>query len=300
VRLGWAPSRRAAIELIANGRVRVNGRHYRKGETIAPGDSVEVADAPAVEALVPNPDLKIDILFEDAAVIVADKPPLMPCHPLRSDERATVMNAIVAAYPETALAGDKPLEGGLVHRLDNGTSGALIIARNREAFIAMREALRAARVTRRYRALVAGHLNGAIEIATPIAHHPKNPRKMVVVESNDDAARSSMGLVSARYRSSPRRALTQVEASSHEHGFTLAQVTPRTGNRHQIRVHLASIGHPLAGDELYGGPPLAGLDTGRFWLHLAELEFESPAGGRVQVTAPLARDLEDSLKRLRS
>jgi len=72
-------------------------------------------------ALAPNPDFKIKVLFEDAAVIVADKPALMPCHPLHFDERDTVMNAIVAAYPETALAGDKPLEGGLIHRLDNGT-----------------------------------------------------------------------------------------------------------------------------------------------------------------------------------
>jgi 23S rRNA pseudouridine1911/1915/1917 synthase len=233
----------------------------------------------------------------------------MPCHPLRSEERATVMNAIVAAYPETTEIFDKPLEGGLVHRLDNGTSGALIIARNREAFATMREALRTGRVTRRYRALMTGRLDGTLEIATPIAHHPKNPRKMVVVDQMTadttaigDPAHSSMARVTSmtvRYRSSPRPAHTQVEALTHEHGFTLAQVTPRTGNRHQIRVHLASIGHPLAGDELYGGPPLAGLDAGRFWLHLAELEFDSPAGGRVHVTAPLTRDLEDSLARLR-
>jgi 23S rRNA pseudouridine1911/1915/1917 synthase len=300
VRLGFAPSRRAASELILHGRVRVNGHRYRKGEAIAPGDTVEVVETPAVEALTPNPDLKIALLFEDAAVIVADKAPLMPCHPLRSDERTTVMNAIVMAYPETAHAGDKPLEGGLVHRLDNGTSGALIIARNREAFTVMREALRAARVTRHYRALVMGRLDGAIEIATPIAHHLKNPRKMVVVDRSGDAAQSSMAPVTVRHRSAPRPALTQVEALAHERGFTLARVTPRTGNRHQIRVHLASIGHPLAGDELYGGPPLAGLGTGRFWLHLAELEFESPAGGRVHVKAPIAGDLEDSLARLGS
>jgi 23S rRNA pseudouridine1911/1915/1917 synthase len=306
VRLGWAPSRRAAIELISHDRVRVNGRRYRKGETIAPGDSVEVANAPTVEALAPNPELKIRVLLEDSAVIVADKPGLMPCHPLRADERATVMNAIVAAYPETAHAGDKPLEGGLVHRLDNGTSGALIIARNREAFATMREALSAARVTRRYRALVVGRLAGTIEIATPIAHHQKNPRKMVVVVG--DAARSSTqwgaaapsAPSNARYRSSPRPAFTRVEALAYEHGFTVAEVTPRTGNRHQIRVHLASIGNPIAGDELYGGPALAGLDAGRFWLHLAEVEFESPAGGHVRVTAPLARDLEDSLAQLRA
>jgi 23S rRNA pseudouridine1911/1915/1917 synthase len=306
VRLGWAPSRRAAAELISHGRVRVNGRGYRKGEAIAPGDSVEVAEAPAADTLTPNPDLKIAILFEDPAIIVAAKPPLMPCHPLRAEERATVMNAIVAAYPETADFLDKPLEGGLVHRLDNGTSGALIIARNREALTIMREALRSGRVTRHYRALVMGRLDGTIEITTLIAHHPKNPRKMVVVDRVavadrlGDAAYSSTVPVSLRHRSAPRPALTQVQALTHEHGFTLVRVTPRTGNRHQIRVHLASLSHPLAGDELYGGPPLAGLDAGRFWLHLAELEFDSPAGGRGHVTAPLASDLEDSLARLRT
>jgi len=300
VRLGWAASRRAASELIASGRVRVNGRRYRKGESIAAGDSVEVAAPPTSEAIAPNPDLKIEILFEDPAVIVADKPPLLPCHPLHPDERRTVMNAIVAAYPETANAGDKPLEGGLVHRLDNGTSGALIIARNREAFAAMRDALRTGRVKRRYRALVAGHIDGAIEIATPVAHHPKNPRKMVVVEAPAVATRSAMSPQVVRYRSTPRPALTMVEPLSYENGFTLVQVTPRTGSRHQIRVHLASIGHPLAGDELYGGPPLAGLVPDRFWLHLMELEFESPAGGRVQVASPIARDLDESLSRLRS
>ncbi len=295
MRLGFAPSRRAATDLIAHGRVRVNGRRYRKGETIVPGDRVEVADTPVAEGLAANADLKVTTLYEDAAVIVADKPPLMPCHPLRSDERTTVMNAIVAAYPETAETFDKPLEGGLVHRLDNGTSGALMIARNREAFVVLREALRAGRVTRHYRALVTGRLDGMIEIATPIAHHPKNPRKMVVVENEASSDTPSAGPVSARHRSAPRPAFTRVEALSYENGFTLAEVTPRTGNRHQIRVHLASIGHPLAGDELYGAPPLEGLDAGRFWLHLAELEFDSPAGGRVKAVAPLASDLEDSL-----
>jgi 23S rRNA pseudouridine1911/1915/1917 synthase len=300
VRLGFAPSRRAASELIAHGRVRVNGRRYRKGETIAANDRVEVADTPTAEAIAPNAELKVAILYEDAAVIVADKPGLMPCHPLRPDERATVMNAVAAAYPETAEIFDKPREGGLVHRLDNGTSGALMIARNREALAALREALRAGRVTRRYRALVTGRLEGAIEIATPIAHHAKNPRKMVVADSIGAAAGSSMGLVSARHRSAARPAFTRVEALSYEDGFTLAEVTPRTGNRHQIRVHLASIGHPLAGDALYGGAPYEGLAAGRFWLHLAELEFDSPAGGRVKVAAPLARDLADALARPRS
>ncbi|HEX3409678.1 MAG TPA: RluA family pseudouridine synthase [Candidatus Binataceae bacterium] len=299
VRLGWASSRRAATELIAHGRVRVNGRRFRKGDCIAPGDAIEVVEAFAVEALAPNRQLKIDILFEDAAVIVADKPPLMPCHPLRPNEHATLMNAIVVAYPETAHAGDKPLEGGLIHRLDNGTSGALMIARTLDAFVALRDALRAGRVTRRYRALVAGRLDQPIEVATPIAHHPKNPRKMVVVDTHGDAPPATTRSTTRRHRSAPRTAITLVEPLTRDHGFTLVEVRPRTGSRHQIRVHLASVGHPIAGDELYGGQPLAGLSTGRFWLHLAELQFASPAAGNVRVIAPLARDLEDSLTRLR-
>jgi 23S rRNA pseudouridine1911/1915/1917 synthase len=312
VRLGWAGSRRAAVELISSGRVRVNGRHYRKGEVIAPGDRVEVIPTATHDALASNPDLKIKILFEDAAVIVADKPALMPCHPLRFDERDTVMNAIVAAYPETALAGDKALEGGLIHRLDNGTSGALMVARTHEAFTAMREALRAARVMRRYRALVTGRFEGPMEIAASIAHHPKNPRKMVLIDTMNDPLRSAnvptgmrnnligVALASSgvRYRSHPRPAYTLVETLSHDDGYTIVEVTPRTGNRHQIRVHLSCAGFPIAGDELYDGPPLAGLVPGRFWLHLREVGFESPTGTRVKVIAPLAPDLEDSIARL--
>ncbi|MBI3758403.1 MAG: RluA family pseudouridine synthase [Deltaproteobacteria bacterium] len=311
VRMGWASSRRAAVDLIARGCVQVNGQRYRKRATIAPGDNVEVIEGMAGETLSPNPDLKINVLFEDAAVIVADKPALMPCHPLRSDERDTVMNGIVAAYPETANAGDKPLEGGLIHRLDNGTSGALMIARNHDAFLAMREALTTGRVMRRYRALVAGRLEGTVEIATPIAHHHKNSRKMVVVDEGVDAMPeaiasmdsrrytlgSSSPAVSKRYRSQPRPAFTKVEAISFANGFTVVEVTPRTGSRHQIRVHLASIGYPIAGDELYGGPPLTGLEHGRFWLHLAELEFESPASARVKVSALIASDLMNAKDR---
>jgi 23S rRNA-/tRNA-specific pseudouridylate synthase len=210
------------------------------------------------------------------------------------------MNAIVAAYPETASAGDKPLEGGLVHRLDNGTSGALIVARNAEAFAAMREALSRARVTRRYLALVAGRVANTIEVATPIAHHVKNPRKMVAVEASGRSSGAAAATVSARFRSTLRPAFTKVEPVSYQNEFTMVKVTPRTGSRHQIRVHLASIGYPIAGDDLYGGAPLAGLVAGRFWLHLTNLGFESPAGGYVEAVAPLARDLEDSLARLRS
>ena len=286
VRMGWVPSRRVARELIESGCVSVDGRRPRKGETVGPSDNVQISGTVPPRAIVPNPELKIEVLFEDASVLVVNKPGLIPCHALRADERATVMNAIVAAYPETARAGDKPLEGGLIHRLDNGTSGGLIIARDQRAFVALRAAIRGNRVVRRYLALAAGQLTGTTEIAKPIGHHPRNARRMIVAEPGSSAA--------------ARPAATVIEPIEPLRGFTLVAVTPRTGRRHQIRVHLASAGMPLAGDTLYGGPLLAELAPGRFWLHLSTIVFDSPAGGRVEVTAPLPADLTAVLTRLRS
>jgi 23S rRNA pseudouridine1911/1915/1917 synthase len=296
VRLGWASSRRAAKDLIFAGRVRVNGCRYRKGASIGPGDHVEIENSPSpCAALAPEPDLQIDILYEDAGILVVAKPGLMPCHPLRTDERGTAMNAIAARYPETVTAGDKPLEGGLVHRLDNGTSGALIVARNSEAFAILRAAIRNAGVARRYRALVMGHIVRTIDIDATIAHHPKNPRRMVVVANRSD---DLVTVAEVRHRSAARPAFTRIEPIDQMGDFTLADVMPRTGSRHQIRVHLASIGHSIAGDELYGGSPIEGLARGRFWLHLEEIKLESPMGGRVTVTAPLASELAAVLTRL--
>ena len=128
VRLGWARSRRAAHEMLARGMVRVNGRVLRKGEMVGGGDTVEIGETSPLSALAPDIDVKVEILFRDPAMLVVNKPAPMACHPLRPGERGTVMNGVVAAFPEVAAVGDNPREGGLVHRLDNGTSGALLVA----------------------------------------------------------------------------------------------------------------------------------------------------------------------------
>ncbi|MFZ0244150.1 MAG: pseudouridine synthase, partial [Candidatus Binatus sp.] len=150
VRTGLASSRRVAQELVERGMVRINGRRSKKSEIVGVEDRVEVAAAERRAAIEPNAGLALDVLHEDAAVIVVNKPGGVPCHPIEAGERDTVMNAVVARFPDTATAGEKPLEGGLVHRLDNGTSGALLIARNRGAFEKLRDAIRAGRVARRY------------------------------------------------------------------------------------------------------------------------------------------------------
>jgi 23S rRNA pseudouridine1911/1915/1917 synthase len=285
VRLGCAPSRRAARELIERGSVLINGRRGSKGTRVAPADRVEVAGEPAVRtAIEPDPELETDILYRDDDLIVVNKPGGRPCHPLRAGEHGTVMNAIVARFPETAVAGDKPNEGGLVHRLDNGTSGALIVARNRESFTKLRAAIRGGRVTRRYEALVAGNVARPLQLAERIAHHPKNPRKMTL----GDAA-------SARRKRGGRAAFTAVTPIRRAGANTLVTVMPTTGSRHQIRVHLARAGHPIVGDTLYGGPASDALAAGRFWLHLREMEFDSPRAGRVKISAPLPPELRKLL-----
>ncbi|MDO8433781.1 MAG: RluA family pseudouridine synthase [Candidatus Binatus sp.] len=284
VRTGLASSRRIAQELVERGMVRINGRYPRKSEIVGADDQVEVRGANIARIatpLQPDSSIAIDIVHQDAAVIVVNKPGGIPCHPLRPDERGTVMNAIVARFPDTASAGEKPLEGGLVHRLDNGTSGAMLIARNRAAFIKLREAIRSSKIARRYEALVLGDLDRKLTIDTPIAHHPKNPRKMI---GGDPA--------SANPKRAGRPALTTVEPLRRIGDFTLVSIVPKTGCRHQIRVHLASAGLPIVGDTLYGGPESAQLAHGRFWLHLCDIAFDSPAVGHVKATAPLPQDLK--------
>jgi 23S rRNA pseudouridine1911/1915/1917 synthase len=284
---GWAPSRRSARELIAGGRVTVNGRSIRKGAMVAVSDDVRVSAPLPTAVLQPNPLLEIETLYRDESVLVVNKPGLIPCHPLKPDECDTVINAVVAAYPETAKVGDKPLEGGLVHRLDNGTSGALIIARTSDAFMAMRMAIRRGDVHRRYLALCMGNFEKDMEIATPIAHHPKNRRKMITMPAKEVSFAA-------------RPAATLVQLLRRLSGWSLIEARPRTGRRHQIRVHLASIGHPIVGDSLYGGPQAVELLPGRFWLHLSQVAFESQSSGYVKIEAPIAGDLDAVLRRASS
>jgi 23S rRNA pseudouridine1911/1915/1917 synthase len=271
--------------MIENGNVSVNGYLVRKGTIVTASDAVSVSEPSEAPILQPNPDLKIEILYHDESILVVNKPGLAPCYPLNSRDKNTVMNAVAAVYPEAAEAGEKPLEGGLVHRLDNGTSGALIIALNADGFAAMRRAIRRGEISRRYLAVCAGSFGQAVEISSPIAHHRKNRRKMVTLPLN---AASSGGLAAA----------TTVQPLRRFPGFSLIEARPLTGRRHQIRVHLASIGHPLLGDVLYGGPEAAELAPGRFWLHLSDVAFESRSSSYVRIHAPLPTDLEAALMRV--
>jgi 23S rRNA pseudouridine1911/1915/1917 synthase len=291
VRMRLARSRRDARDLIASGNVLLNGRRARKGAAVGSDDRVELIAERTASSILPNPNIDVPVLYQDEDIIIVNKPGLVPCHPLRSDERDTLMNAVVARFPETAGIGGKPLEGGLVHRLDNGTSGALLISRNPQSFARMRSAIRSGEVNRTYHALVAGIVAAPLEISRPIAHSRKNARKMVAFDQHEHRRVHVRGALSATTSISPLERLGE---------YTLAMVIPQTGRRHQIRVHLAGQGLPIVGDLLYGGPEAPELPQGRFWLHLARVEFNSPSGTHVIVDAPRPSDLEAVLNRLRA
>ncbi len=279
IRMGFAGSRRAARELIERRHVSLNGRMPHKGDVVGAGDRVEVEAGASAPALIADAGVPIDLLYSDAAMLVVNKPGSMPCHPLAPCERGTLMNGVVARFPETAAAGPIEREGGLVHRLDNGTSGALMIARTKAAHERLRDDLRAEKIERRYQALVAGHFEGACELDDPIGHRRGSSRRMVTLSAV------------ARIRSRPRPASTRVEPLRRLGRFTLLSVIPHSGSRHQIRIHLANAGYPIVNDALYGAPRVAELPEGRFWLHLGEIELDSPVAGRVIVSAPLPAEL---------
>jgi 23S rRNA pseudouridine1911/1915/1917 synthase len=219
--------------------------------------------------------------------VVLDKPAGMPVHPLEAGETGTLGNALLARYPECLEASLDPRECGLAHRLDVETSGAIVAARTRAAYEALRRSFAERTVSKRYLALVGGAPGEGGEIVLPIAHHPKNPRKMIVCASEEDASELKA-----------REAITRYRVLEYVGDFALVEAEIPTGVMHQIRVHLAAVGAPVAGDTVYGGPAIEGLD--RQFLHAARLEFPHPVTGEpVVAEAPLPAELERMLARLR-
>ncbi len=279
-------SRQRVRALIADGGVRVNGRRARKSAALQPGDAIQIDhwSDPGAATLVANPSLEVPILYEDAEVIVLDKPAGVPSHALRADETATLANFLVDRFPElralSRAVGKDEREPGLVHRLDTDTSGVLLIARTVDAYAALRRQFRAHTVNKEYVALVDGDVAASGEITAPIAHDPRNRRRMRVCANPDQAGAWHARPALTRYR--PLRRLGT---------RTVLAIEIPTGLRHQIRAHLAFIGHPIVGDELYGGRGAA-----RQMLHAERVTFTHPrTRERVTVESPLPADLRATL-----
>ncbi len=199
--------------------------------------------------------------MEDPHFLVVEKPAGIPVHPLSLEDGDTLVQRLVPDYPEIAKVGKDPREMGLAHRLDNDTSGLLLIARDQKSWVFFREEFQKHRIEKEYEALVLGEVKikkDKFRIDFPIAHHPKNKKKMKV-----DVRRG-------------REAVTFFSVEKIFQGFSLLKIQIATGVRHQIRVHLAHLGHPLVGDVLYGGEKVRLQNFPRVFLHATRLAFRHP------------------------
>jgi 23S rRNA pseudouridine1911/1915/1917 synthase len=280
-------SRARVQALIDEGHVRVDGRARKASHRVARGERVEVEiPPPAPETLVPEP-IALAVVFEDDDVLVVDKPVGMVVHPGAGHATGTLAAAVLAHAPGTAGVGG-PRRPGVVHRLDKETSGLLVVAKTAAAYDALTAQLAERTVTRRYRAIVHGRVSAASGVVDkPIGRHPHDRVRMAVLP-----------------RGRGKRAVTRYTVLERFSHFTDLDVRLETGRTHQIRVHMASLGHPVVGDRVYGGRaaraalpvPFEGLA-----LHAAELAFVHPVTRvRMEFASPLPPRMARLLSHLRN
>ena len=281
---------RARIQhLIRDGHVTVSYGRPKPALAVEPGLSVEVR-TPVPEPAAPQPEpLPLAILYDDADLVVVDKPAGLVVHPAGGHATGTLVNALL--HHVSGLSGiggrERP---GIVHRLDRGTSGLMVVAKHDRAHRALARQFQERRVEKEYVALVWGTVKAGLAIDTPVGRDPRHRQKM--------SSRSRKG----------RPARTLVVAAEPLDGATLARVRIETGRTHQIRVHLGEAGHPIIGDRLYGGirrdvPARlkAVLRLDRPFLHAARLGFTHPTSGMpLMFEAPLPADLSAVVRDLRA
>ncbi len=272
-------SRTAAAELISDGSVLVGGRAAAKSDRVPAGEWLEVTLPPAAAQPAPEPVPGMTIVYEDADIVVVDKPPGVAAHPTPGWTGPTVQQGLLAAGHSVATGGAAERQG-IVHRLDAGTSGLMVVAKSELAYSALKRAFREREVDKTYHALVQGHpdpLRGTID--APIARHPSGDGRFAVVTGG-------------------RPAVTHYDTVEAYRAASLTEIILETGRTHQIRVHMAAVRHPCAGDRLYGADPVlaARLGLTRQWLHAARLGFTHPGDGRrVEFTSAYPPDLAGAL-----
>lgn len=294
----WPKTSRAYWQKNLENRVRVDGKRARKGQWLHGGERLEFLKQEREGSKVSAPSLqKIKVVLEDPSFLVVEKPPGLSVHPLLEEEEGTLVQEVARDYPEIASVGEAKREMGLAHRLDLETSGLVLIARNEKAHAFLREEFRRRRVEKEYLALVAGKLKrvptpeGWEKVDWPIAHHPKNRKKMIALEKE-------AGKRIHPKKQTGRAAITYYRVEKQFVDFTLLRVRILTGVRHQIRVHLAKHGLPLLGDSLYGGEKALSWKAPRIFLHATRLVFRHPVSLRnIEVFSPLPDDLKDFLNR---
>jgi 23S rRNA pseudouridine1911/1915/1917 synthase len=279
-------SRSRVAQLLAGGRVLVNGELPRKSYRPAPGDVIEVSVPPAAAAAAVAEDIPLVIVHDDPDLIVIDKPAGLVVHPAPGHPSGTLVNALLHHVRDLSGVGGV-LRPGIVHRLDRDTSGLMLVAKNDATHRALSAALKQRRIRRLYLAAAWGHLaDDEITVDAPVGRAPRDRKRMAVTPTG-------------------RRAVTRLTRLARWRAADLVQAELETGRTHQIRVHLAHLGHPVVGDRTYGANALRGIsgpDRGwaarldrmvaRQFLHAAELRFDHPRTGEaVRFRSELPPDL---------
>lgn len=279
-------SRSHVQRLISDGRLTLDGQQIKANTVVEPGAVLQLeVPPPAPAEPVAQPEIPVDVVYQDDDLLIVDKPAGLVVHPSPGHGSGTLVNALLGLGEDLAPAGIAGVQRpGIVHRLDRDTSGLLMVARTDAAQASLQSQLKARRVKKTYLALVSGAVAAAVgRIEAPIGRDPGRRTRMAVTS---DGRPSTTG-----YRVRERFA-----------GWTLLELDLVTGRTHQIRVHLDAIGHPVAGDPLYGtGTSRRGPDgLARLFLHAWRLELTSPSSGRlIRAESPLPAALEDVLASLR-
>jgi 23S rRNA pseudouridine1911/1915/1917 synthase len=281
-------SRARLQALLREGRALVEGKSAKGGARVKGGEWVELHVGPPAAATPEAENLQLNILFQDADLLVLDKAAGMVVHPAAGHWRGTLVNALLHHVQDLGGVGGT-LRPGLVHRLDKDTSGTLVVAKTDVALSALQAAFKARQVKKTYLALVHGHPPDDGRIETPYGRHPRHRQRFT-----------------GKLRSG-KPAITVYRVLERLHGSALVEVDLLTGRTHQIRVHLAEAGHPLLADALYGGARKGDARVkavqaalGRQALHAARLAFAHPRTGKRRVfVAPLPADFRAALKALR-
>ena len=277
-----ALSRSAVQALIQDGRVLCNGAPVQKS-TKLPVQSVLTVEIPPARPLeVVAQNIPLDIVYEDSDLLVVNKPKGMVVHPAAGNEDGTLVNALLYHCGDSLSGINGVIRPGIVHRIDKDTSGLLIVAKNDAAHRSLAEQIKAHSFTREYRAVVYGRIKADGTVDAPIARHPQERKRMAVVRSP-----------------AAREAVTHYFVVRHFTGFTQLRLRLETGRTHQIRVHMAYIGHPVAGDPVYG-PKKVITSLGGQCLHAGLIGFVHPHTGQyMEFEAPLPPYFTDFLKTLR-
>jgi 23S rRNA pseudouridine1911/1915/1917 synthase len=274
-------SRSQIQRLIKDGKVRILDRDVRPNRSVHAGETITV-EFPEPEPATPQPEaLHLDIVYQDSDVVVVNKPAGMVVHPAAGHAQGTLVNALLHDIQDLSGIGGE-LRPGIVHRLDRGTSGLMVVAKNDKAHVELSRQFQDREVEKEYVALVWGVVQAGKRIDLPIGRDPADRKKM-----------------SAKARRA-RSAATRITKALHLPGVSLIHVAISTGRTHQIRVHLSAIGHPIVGDSVYGGlrrrvaadlRPVLALE--RPFLHAFRLVFHHPSDGRkMEFEVPLPPDLQ--------